>query len=235
MKRRHIRLLFVLIQLILYISFLALDMFNGNVKLSNYIKFTVVVLCFLYVLSNGREKADGQLLFLRFAMFFTLISDTLILLLDYYFYGVLTFIIAQQFHGIRITVLKDKDKNLIKDFAIRILYQAAISLTIVFLLWKVNILINGLLAASVFYFTCIFINTVRSIRSAVLCRDKKNVYSAVGMMLFLLCDVNVGLFNLSDFLSVGPVYNIIYSLSSILMWAFYAPSQVIISLSKDTL
>jgi hypothetical protein len=53
------------------------------------------------------------------------------------------------------------------------------------------------------------------------------------MVLFLLCDINVGLFNLSDFITPSPAYNIIYSISSILMWTFYAPSQVLIALSVE--
>lgn len=227
MKGRSLKYPFILIQLILYFSFLYLDLLGGSIIMSNYIKFAVVTLCLIYVLFNG--NTERHLFFLRLAMIFTLISDVLILLSDYYFCGVLTFIIAQQFHGIRISVLRGKMGE--KDMIIRLLLQAIISLLICLTLWKLNIRINGLLAASIFYFTCILTNTVRSLRLAAVIRDKKSIYLAAGMVLFLLCDINVGLFNLSDFLSVGQVYNKIYFASSILMWTFYAPSQVLISLS----
>lgn len=232
---RKFRKLFIFLQIILYISFLSQDIMDGNATLSNYIKFSVVALCLLYVLLKGSGNSDKQLLFLRLALTFTLVSDVLILLSDYYFYGVLTFIIAQQFHGIRISVLEGKKVNLVKDTLTRLLYQALLGLATGLILWKFDISINGLLAASIFYFICILTNTVRSVRFAALLRDKKIIYLAVGMILFLLCDINVGLFNLSDFLPVGPVYEKIYSVSSILMWTFYAPSQVMISLSGDNL
>lgn len=231
MKGRSLKYPFIIIQLILYISFLYLDLLGGSVILSNYIKFAVVALCLFYVLfSRNREK---HLFFLRLAMIFTLISDMLILLSDFYFCGVLTFIIAQQFHGLRISVLRGKEGN--KDFIIRLLIQAVISLLICLTLRELNIRIDGLLAASIFYFTCILTNTARSLRLAAAIRDKKSKYLAAGMVLFLLCDINVGLFNLSDFLSVGQVYSKIYLASSILMWTFYAPSQVLISLSGDNM
>jgi len=237
MKGQNFKYPFIVLQLILYISFLFLDIKGGNIALSSYIKFAVVALCFIYVFVTGNESFDRQRLFLCLALFFTLISDIQLLLLDdsdYYFYGVLTFILAQQFHGIRISILGNSRAKLIKDLLIRLLYQTIGSLAIYFLLWKANISINGLLAASIFYFICILTNSLRSLRLALLFKGRKDTkYLAAGMVLFLLCDINVGLFNLSDFLSVGPVYNIIYSVSSILMWTFYAPSQVFISLSGE--
>jgi hypothetical protein len=52
------------------------------------------------------------------------------------------------------------------------------------------------------------------------------------MVLFLLCDINVGIFNLSGFIALPErIYQMMYSVSSILMWTFYAPSQVLIALS----
>jgi hypothetical protein len=75
---------------------------------------------------------------------------------------------------------------------------------------------------------------VRLLRLFVSHHDKRNIrYFTAGMVLFLLCDINVGLFNLSDFLTVTSTYEIIYELSAVLMWTFYAPSQVLLALSGD--
>lgn len=238
MKGRKLRYSFIILQLVLYISFLFLDIQGGNYVLSNYIKFTVVALCLLYVFIYGYKNFDSQLLFLRLALIFTLISDIQLLLLDNYnyFYGVLTFILAQEFHGIRISILDNSKVRYIKDFTVRLLYQSLTELAICLLLWVANVQINGLLAASVFYFICMLTNTVRSLKLTVRNKERKDIrLLAIGMVLFLLCDINVGLFNLSAFLPVGPVYDKIYALSSILMWIFYAPSQVFISLSRDNM
>jgi len=238
MKGRKLRYSFIILQLVLYIFFLFLDIQGGNYVLSNYIKFTVVALCLLYVFIYGYKNFDSQLLFLRLALIFTLISDIQLLLLDNYnyFYGVLTFILAQEFHGIRISILDNSKVRYIKDFTVRLLYQSLTGLAICLLLWVANVQINGLLAASVFYFICMLTNTVRSLKLTVRNKERKDIrLLAIGMVLFLLCDINVGLFNLSAFLPVGPVYDKIYALSSILMWTFYAPSQVFISLSRDNM
>lgn len=238
MKGRKLRYSFIILQLVLYISFLFLDIQGGNYVLSNYIKFTVVALCLLYVFIYGYKNFDSQLLFLRLALIFTLISDIQLLLLDNYnyFYGVLTFILAQEFHGIRISILDNSKVRYIKDFTVRLLYQSLTGLAICLLLWVANVQINGLLAASVFYFICMLTNTVRSLKLTVRNKERKDIrLLAIGMVLFLLCDINVGLFNLSAFLPVDPVYDKIYALSSILMWTFYAPSQVFISLSRDNM
>lgn len=238
MKGRKLRYSFIILQLVLYISFLFLDIQGGNYVLSNYIKFTVVALCLLYVFIYGYKNFDSQLLFLRLALIFTLISDIQLLLLDNYnyFYGVLTFILAQEFHGIRISILDNSKVRYIKDFTVRLLYKSLTGLAICLLLWVANVQINGLLAASVFYFICMLTNTVRSLKLTVRNKERKDIrLLAIGMVLFLLCDINVGLFNLSAFLPVGPVYDKIYALSSILMWTFYAPSQVFISLSRDNM
>lgn len=234
MKGRIFKYIFITVQLVLYFSFLTLDISGENITLSNYLKFAVVALCFLYVLIKGSYKSDRQLLFLRMALLFTLVSDIQILLTDYYFTGVLTFIAAQQFHGFRISVLDSTKTRPVRDFFIRLLYQAITCIAVCLILWKTGVTINSLLVASAFYFISLLTNTVRSVRLALKCRNRKSiVYLAVGLVLFLLCDINVGLFNLSDFLPVGPVYDTIYSVSSVLMWAFYAPSQVMISLSGE--
>jgi hypothetical protein len=59
------------------------------------------------------------------------------------------------------------------------------------------------------------------------------------MVLFLLCDLNVGVFNLTGFVSVNSSwFHNLYAISAIAMWLFYLPAQVFISLSgqaKDML
>ena len=63
--------------------------------------------------------------------------------------------------------------------------------------------------------------------------NKGRVIYAAGMLLFLLCDINVGLFNMVGYVVVPEnIYHILFSLSSILMWAFYTPAQVLIAVSS---
>ena len=54
----------------------------------------------------------------------------------------------------------------------------------------------------------------------------------IGLVLFLLCDINVMIYNMDGFVNVSSsFYHMLKSSSVILMWAFYLPSQVLIVLS----
>ncbi|NLP16523.1 MAG: hypothetical protein GX379_05770 [Clostridiales bacterium] len=226
--------IFIALQVLLYGAFLTLDLLGERITMSNSIKFAVVVLCFMYIAIRGYNKRSREFIYLFSAMLFTLISDIFILLSDYYLYGVITFIIAQQLYGARITELFNPISKL-KDVCLRLLYQIALGILLCMLLNFLNVNTDALLTVSVFYFISICTNVVRSIKLSLHYSNKRGIRCfAVGFLLFLLCDINVGLFNLSGFLSVGPVYDIIYGISSILMWTFYAPSQVLIALSVDT-
>ncbi len=233
------RILFVILQLMMYVAFLYLDLTDGSSAISSYIKFMVIIVCFCYALF-ARKSADKSILFLmKAALFFTLISDLLILILDVYFYGVLTFIIVQQIYGVRISLEKSyiqhkyNSKRVWVNLIQRILLQLAISSTVLAILAFCNMELEPLLIASVFYFTSIVMNTFMAVKTSLDYPGYKRMRTfALGMLLFLLCDINVGLFNISGFINIpADTYSFIKGFSSILMWTFYAPSQVILSLS----
>src|SRR5690606_35581961 len=119
---------------------------------------------------------------------FTLISDIFILLSDYYLYGVITFIIAQQLYGARITELFNPISKL-KDVCLRLLYQIALGILLCMLLNFLNVNTDALLTVSVFYFISICTNVVRSIKLSLHYSNKRGIRCfAVGFLLFLLCD-----------------------------------------------
>jgi hypothetical protein len=236
-------LLFVILQTILYVIFLTLDLTDSSTSLSNGIKFSIIVLCFCYALIFGKGTNKSIIFCLQAALFFTVISDLLILILDYYFYGVVTFIIVQQIYDIYLTILKFNRKAVeeksVKPFVYvllrRFMFRLAIAFLIYFLLGLVGINLEGLIIVSVYYFICIFTNAISAASIAI---QRKNnmgvVLFTIGILLFLLCDINVGLFNISGFITMPEkIYRSIYSISSILMWTFYAPAQVLISLSTS--
>lgn len=262
----HTEFLFLLPQAVLYISFLILDLTGRSSSLSSYIKFSMIVLCFCYVLfyciANyflcDKESSAGKPM-VRFwrthsctdrsivyvivaALFFTLVSDLFLLLTDLYFYGVLTFILAQQLHHMRLILYRTKEEGqagkglLTRVYLIRVAIQAITAAIVLFVLVQVGVSLDGLLIAGVFYFICIVYNTILAIRTALRYRkDKGMVFMAIGMVLFLLCDINVGLFNIAGYVSLPvDIYEFVYTASSLLMWIFYAPSQVLIALSVRT-
>ena len=243
MKRNNWILIFVGMQVVLYFAFLALDITGIGISLSNRIKFSVVVLCLCYVLLRRSKDAGKELLLLRLALFFTVVSDLIILFMEYsyYFYGMIAFVLVQQLYGVRLSLklhLGDRaagSNKLIILTLLRIGIQVAVSVLIYIMLYYLGISLDRLIIVTVFYFVSLVTNTVYSIRITILQRGvRSNLIFALGMIMFLLCDINVGLFNLTDFVTLPEhISEVIYSISSILMWTFYAPSQVLIALSAD--
>jgi uncharacterized membrane protein YhhN len=186
--------------------------------------------------SKIRKHQHIETLILQAGLFFTLISDLFILILDYYFYGVLVFILVQQLYSLRLILLqyegRDSTKKIL-SYGKRITIQAGLAAIVCLILLLSGVSLDSLLIASVFYFISIVFNTIAAVCLAIKeCKKRSTLLYAVGMLLFLLCDINVGLFNLSSFIKMpNEIYSVIYSYSSILMWTFYAPSQVLIAMS----
>ncbi len=237
--------IFLAVQAILYATFLTLDLTGGSIRLTASIKYTIIIVCFCYALLM-KSAYKGILFLLQVGLFFTLISDLFILILDYYLVGVYTFLLVQLIYGLRLILLqeelsdasvkferKGRKYRLFQFFLRRLLIQTGFAAVIYIVLQLVGVTPDPLLMVSVLYFIGILFNTITAVRLSV--RDRKNrsnLLYATGMVLFLLCDINVGLFNLSGFISLPEeIYSVIYSLSSILMWTFYAPSQVLITMS----
>ena len=91
-------------------------------------------------------------------------------------------------------------------------------------------LIEPLTAAVAFYACMIVGNAVESFS---LCKlGVRYIVFAVGLCLFIGCDVCVGIYNLSSFIDVGLTARAAETFV-FLSWTFYLPSQVMIALSTD--
>lgn len=255
---------FLLLQTIFYFCFLSLDITSGSIRLSIAIKYSIIILCFCYALLAGSAYkgivfftlkeplaaggiAAADTLLLQAGLFFTMISDLFILVLDYYFYGVVVFLIVQQLYSLRLVLLKEEFSgktteqsgkeqwsSLWLSYLKRLLLQVGIALIVCLTLMIGKVTLDRLLTISVLYFICILTNAITAIRLATKKPGRKsNILYGIGMLLFLMCDINVGLFNLSGFITMPEqIYGVLFSISSILMWTFYAPSQVLIALSS---
>jgi hypothetical protein len=263
-RRINLTVVFLLFQAILYVAFLLLDLRGDSNAISAVIKYTIIIGCFLYSLIPERGQASlcrslnieksvyrSTLFCMQAALFCTAIADLFILILDYYLYGVVAFILVQEFYSARLLLLRTEEKGLllepakerkscgaIKSFAYALLKRILLQLITAsasssFLVW-LGVNSDPLFLTSVFYFICIVYNVGMALQVAIRNpKIKSNLVYAIGMLLFLLCDINVGLFNLSGFVTIPEeMYSLLYSLSSILMWTFYAPSQVLIALSS---
>lgn len=241
------RIVFIAILLLVYLSFVSLDLHGGSIFYSTSLKFTYIIICFCYAcLSKGNNKSISYTI--KAAMLFTLISDLFILILDYYLFGVLTFMLVQLLYNYRISLYNSrtaaqyyKKSGLFKSskavliFARWIIAQVTAAACICVVLNLLGVEMEALLIAGAVYFTGLVINTVRAVITVIKgSRDQGMIMFAAGLVFFLLCDINVGLFNLTGFIDIPQnIYSFIYNISSVLMWIFYAPSQALIVLSIE--
>ncbi len=190
-----------------------------------YLKYSGVLLCFAvsFVLFfiTGR-RADG--LIISVALLSTAVSDLFILVLgDYYEIGLVTFIIAQSVYFYRLYA--DRIKKIYISLAVRL--TVAVAVIIVFAaIGQLNLLV----AECAVYITMLVANVVDAF---IICRrGYKNLLFAIGLLLFLCCDICVGLNNFGEVLNVELSKGLI-NFVSFAMWAFYLPSQVLITCSVN--
>ena len=205
MEKRYVKT-FIAVQAVLYASFLWLDMSGAGG--SKWIKYASIVLCLgfsAFLSARGGEKLVTA------AMGFTLAADTFLLLLDTaYVAGVALFCAVQALYFVRIYRLNGRRAWLPARLALLLAAVAA--------LWMLDMLSPlNLLAA--LYFTAFVCNAAQSL-------SVKNAPFSVGLMLFLCCDICVGVHNAPELFPAG-----LGSFADIGMWLFYLPSQVLITLS----
>ena len=168
---------------------------------------------------------------IRIAMLFTLVADYFLVLSDptpeNRLYGVIIFL-GTQFSVFLHIAINDCSK---KALAVQIIARVLISvLTVSITLAVLGDEVNTLAIISVIYYANLIANVIFAHRSG-----RGGIVLTVGLILFALCDINVGLSVLNNLYSGGfaegsLLYNLLYCKYD-LVWIFYLPSQTIIPLT----
>lgn len=214
---------FILLEIALYLSFLFIDkgIFVTRIE-SSTLKYVGISLCLafsLYCLIRKRKMANC---FIPIALVFTLISDYFLLFntnQNLYVYGLITFIITQLIYFAFILYLRKSKLELLTNLLVRFLLTIA-ALVVAFYLNYSDVLTIIALA----YFVELLSNFLYS--TFLIKLDKEYLIFSLGLLLFIGCDINVGLNNVHLFEGID------YSLVFFLMWVFYLPSQVLLSLTN---
>ena len=214
---------FILLEIALYLSFLFIDkgIFVTRIE-SSTLKYVSISLCLafsLYCLIRKRKMANC---FIPIALVFTLISDYFLLFntnQNLYVYGLITFIITQLIYFAFILYLRKSKLELLINLLVRFLLTIA-ALVVAFYLNYSDVLTILALA----YFVELLSNFLYS--TFLIKLDKEYLIFLLGLLLFIGCDINVGLNNVHLFEGID------YSLVNFLMWVFYLPSQVLLSLTN---
>ena len=215
-------ILVLLVELFLYTFFLYFDFNDINIEISNWLKYVGIIICFLTSLIPifSKNAAKTQY-FIPFSLFFTLVSDYFLLIntdKNLYIFGVVIFIIVQLSYFIYIETLK-KNKT---SFLISLIFRIILSSILIIVLSIIRFDLLSIVSAC--YFVELLMNFITSL--SLIKINKFFLIFSIGLLLFIGCDISVGLTNLDLF--EGHIKNLV----SNLMWIFYLPSQVLISFSN---
>lgn len=214
---------FILLEIALYLSFLFIDkgIFVTAIE-SSSLKYAGISLCLgfsLYCLIRKRRTVNS---FIPIALVFTLISDYFLLFntnQNLYVYGLITFIITQLIYFAFIVYLRRSKSELLINILVR-LFLTIVALGVAFYLNYSDVLT----ILALVYFVELLSNFLYS--TFLIKFNKKYLIFSLGLLLFIGCDINVGLNNVHLFEGID------YDLVNFLMWAFYLPSQVLLSLTN---
>ncbi|HHV46789.1 MAG TPA: hypothetical protein GXX53_07860 [Tissierellia bacterium] len=212
--------------IMLYFTFLYIDLFNSQLyRLSANLKYICMLLCLglsLFARNNYFNLQNVWLL--HIGLFLTCLADLFLLIIDnYYEVGVAIFSIVQITYSIRYDV--GNSKKTVRNFIICFL-----SLFMAYIIANLITELPALIPLALFYGICLITSVVKAVKAFVNEAFPKpnGAMMALGMVLFLLCDINVALYNvLGTFNTSGFLYRI----SSVSMWLYYLPSQLLLSLS----
>ena len=223
LKKLHpyITLLFIIIEVIVYAIFIWKDI--TSLDDTTAYKFFAICLCFVFSLYNIlNHTIDG--IILSCALFFTVISDLITLVIDdYYVLGVSCFIIVQSIYMLRIALYSKKP--LYKTIIVRFLIISAVLIGLI-----IAESFDPLTFVSAIYFSMLLINSIESVFIRKM--SFYHLIFCIGLWLFVCCDISVGLYNITDVLGIA-ISNSAYDFVANSMWAFYLPSQVLIVLSAN--
>ena len=215
-------ILVLLVELFLYTLFLYFDFNDINIEISNWLKYVGIIICFLASLIPIFSKNSAKFqYFIPFSLFFTLLSDYFLLIntdKNLYIFGVVIFIIVQLSYFIYIETLK-KNKT---SFLISLIFRIILSSILIIVLSIIRFDLLSIVSAC--YFVELLMNFITSL--SLIKINKFFLIFSIGLLLFIGCDISVGLTNLDLF--EGHIKNLV----SNLMWIFYLPSQVLISFSN---
>ncbi len=209
---RLIKYVFIALEVLLYLFFMINDIqhYSQDFVTASY-KYGALLLCFLFVLF-ANTKWDKQHILISIAFLFTAIADFFLLFMNSYAdIGIACFIVVQATY---LAIIHENTETRIKkkSLSLRVIVMVA---AVALLYFTNNISLLNVFA--VVYFINLVIN----------CLDawlySRNLGFAIGLSLFVLCDICVALFYLTD-----------NSLAALGMWFFYLPSQVLISISNTT-
>ncbi|MGD9910735.1 MAG: lysoplasmalogenase family protein [Candidatus Izemoplasmatales bacterium] len=218
MKNHVSIVLFLAIELFLYLSIL---FFHFGLP-SGYLHYLSIVLCFVFLIIHYQKSLDYQIIFI--GLFFTVIADFYLTLLGTeQILGTFFFFLAQTMYMIRLNYSKKKHflESLIPYLFVFILLLVFVGIVI---LQKIDLL----LIVSFLYYSFLLTNLGNAF-----VQRKANPLLFLGLIFYLCCDTLVGLSMSTPYITFasGGFIDQMIHFPINLIWFFYLPSQILITLS----
>ena len=191
---------FLALEGLLYAAFLTLDL-TGRGSQTILLKYAGILLCLIYALLLTLRGGDRLVLF---ALLFTAAADFFLLRNVRLILGLCLFLVVQTLYLLR---LRRDGAPGAYWLRIALALIMGVAVTALGMLSLLNLLVA-------LYFSQLLSNTILAWRA-------RKWVLAVGLSLFVCCDICVGLYNLG----------LLHSFAAVGMWLFYLPSQVLIVLS----
>lgn len=245
---RLAKILFVLSALLL-ISITIFDILNVIPTVSDSLKLSGIVLCFLYtILLFFLYGMDVDRTTLMLSMLFAVVADVFLLFTTNYLVGVLFFCLVQELHSIRIFSIHRsivrmngrisssfRSYKIWKAVLFQIVFQIFPAAALIIAAQFVTIKDAWLVAAALFYAVSFLLNLVRAFRishDVRLLDDMRPLrYYAFGMLLYFICDVLLVFTYLAPYMTFFPALTDYVKYIHLFIWPFYLAGMGMIAIS----
>ena len=220
-QKRIFIFFYLLIQISLYVTAIFLKT-NLSIK---YLEYSFIIINFIssVILTIFIKTSDSRLV--SYALFFTLLADTFLLMINKYFtLAVTIFIITQIMYYLRLIDFRKIKKIIALDYVRLMLIIIMVVLSFIVLKERNDLLV----VVTMIYFVNLIMNFFESIKY----RSISSLFM-VGLLLFIFCDIFVGLWKIDNYIDIVEntlLYKII-NLDFNTAWFFYFPSQILLLLS----
>jgi len=220
-------LIFLILQTILFISIL----FVPHLPLINVFEYTSIILSLIFSLFVFLKKKNIFTLLIFIALIFTAVADTFLVFLNSSLnettqtIAMISFSLCQLTYFLVIWKVTTSQRERFINLVIRTIFFLALEVTAICILGSSY---NFLIFVSLFYFSQLVTNIIFAF-----IHIKMNPFLAIGLLLFIGCDIFIGLSTLCDILALSQTHflYIFAHLPFNFAWFFYLPSQVLLSSS----
>ena len=188
----------------------------------SYTAYLSVILVVIFAIFVCRCKGAEH--FIKLGLLLTLVADYFLVIEgNSHLLGVETFLLVQLAYFVYLLFREERASVRLANFLTRVLLCALLLSAAYIILGEET---DTLSLVSVVYYA----NLLTNILFAFM-RGRKEMIFAIGLTLFALCDLCVGIESLAYFYLDTDISRFFYSDTLNLSWMFYQPSQVLIALS----